>query len=363
MLDARFCVYYKPNVPISMPSLLWSLAQVIKNSGAKSTSIQVKQTEDGLHLADSILWFDSWSSGELSFLSTATPVSNPKCPQLIATTETIRILEALRKKPTALVCQYNRPFSIGRLRMELLPSGTVLGGASLFVETDNGRILYAPHLLPQRIPTVRQMQLKKAELLILAPSHPDPKLTLPNRKKEKDRLLETVLSMTKHGVYPLIFCEPIGTAQELTKLLSEHGIPVCVHDFIAKVNKVYEDLGSKLGAYTRYSKRYSKQKVALFPLPKKNSGTHSSRNRSDAPTIYVLTASTVNESPLSSDRESDRFILRTSFDGPETKEIITAVNPKEVCILGPFAKAYVAEFGGLGPQIKPLFINDQPTLF
>ena len=157
-----------------------------KKSGAKSSSISVKQTEDGLHLADTILWFDAQESGDLSFLSAASTATTPKVPQVIATAETVRILEAFRKKPNALVCQYNRPFSIGRLRMELLPSGALLGGASLYVETDAGRILYAPHLQPNRVPTVRQMQLKKAHTLILGAMHPDPSHAMPNRKKEKD---------------------------------------------------------------------------------------------------------------------------------------------------------------------------------
>ena len=121
--------------------LVWGLARVTKKSGVKSSTMQVKQTDDGLHLANSILWLDAQDSGDLSFLSAASTTFHPKVPQVIATEETIKILEAFRKKPNALKCQYNRPFSIGRLRIELLPSGSVLGGASLFVETDQGKLL------------------------------------------------------------------------------------------------------------------------------------------------------------------------------------------------------------------------------
>lgn len=82
-------------------------------------------------------------------------------PQVIATEETLKVYEAFHKRPNSLVCQYNRPFSIGRLKMELLPSGVVLGGASLYVEKDNTRFLYAPVVQTQKIDAVRQMQLKK----------------------------------------------------------------------------------------------------------------------------------------------------------------------------------------------------------
>jgi hypothetical protein len=335
---------------------------VIKKSGTKSSAIQVKQTEDGLHLVDSILWFDAQANGELSFLSAPDLQSNPKVPQVIATAETVRILEAFRRKPNALVCQYNRPFSIGRLRMELLPSGCVLGGASLYVEIDGGRLLYAPNLQPQRVPTVRQMQLKKAHTLVLAPNQPDPNLALPNRKREKDRLLETVQSMVKHGVYPIILCEPLGTAQELTKLLTDHEIPVAVHDVIAKVNKVYEDSGSKIGPYTRFTRKYAKQKVTLIPLPNR-AGTTRVTNLPEAPILGVLGAPEDNLSIGSGRQVAEHFILGTNFDGAEMRDIITAVAPKEVYIMGQFAKRYAAELANIGVAVKPLFINDQPTLF
>src|SRR5689334_3572085 len=132
-----------------------------KRAGTKTGAISIRQTEDGLHLSGSILWFDSQNSGELSFLSSASSSLQARVPQVIATEETVRILESQKRRPNALVCQYNRPFSVGRLKMELLPSGSILGGASLHVETDEGRLLYAPHLQLHRIPTVRQMQLKK----------------------------------------------------------------------------------------------------------------------------------------------------------------------------------------------------------
>lgn len=323
--------------------------------------MQVRQTDDGLHLADSILWFDSQSGGELSFLSSAITPQQPKVPQVIATEETIKILEAYRKKPNALVCQYNRPFSIGRLKMELLPSGCVLGGASLYVETDKGRLLYAPQLQTHRIPTVRQMQLKKAHTLILGASHPDPFTPLPNRKKEKERLLEAVRKHIAGGQYPVILCEPVSIAQELTKMLTDEGIAVAVHDAVFKVNKVYESFGSKLGEYTRVSRRHTKQKVVLLPLPGRRTYLNVA-GFGDAPVLSV--ESTVEPVPLDDPAEvHGRFIISPTCDGPEVKEVVSLVAPKELYIFGPYAKRYVEGLQGAAPIIRPLFVNDQPTLF
>lgn len=334
-----------------------------KKAGAKAGTMPVKQTEDGLHLANSILWLDSQDSGDLSFLSSATASSQSKVPQVIATEETVKILEAYRRKPNALVCQYNRPFSIGRLKMELLPSGCVLGGASLYVETEQGRMLYAPQLQTQRIPTVRQMQLKKASTLVLGAAHPDPLVSMPNRKKEKDRLLETVQDMVKRGDYPTLICEPVSIAQELTKLLTDHELLVAVHDSIFKVHNVYETYGSKLGSYTRFSKKYTKQKrITLFPLPNKKTILLRSA-LPEGPIIYIEPTAEQTIAPTAFGAIAERFHISSTSDGPEIKEVVAAVGPKELYVFGPYAKRYVDALAGACPVVRPLFVNDQPTLF
>lgn len=324
-------------------------------------SITVSQTDDGLHLNDSILWFDSRHNGELSFLSSASYNFQSRVPQVIATEETVKILEAYKKKPNALVCQYNRPFSIGRLKMELLPSGAVLGGASLYVETEKGRLLYAPQLQPQRIDTVRKMQLKKAHALVLGAFHPDPHASMPSRKKEKERLLETIHKHVANGVYPVIICEPVPTAQELTKLLSDNNVPVAVHDAIYRVNTVYENYGSQLGKYTRYSK-HTKNKVIIFPLPNKKTMRLGTKFP-EGPLLYVEDTMENTIPPTALADVTERFYMGSTCDGAELREVVAAVKPKELYILGPYAKRYIAEFSTLCPKVEPLLVNDQPTLF
>src|SRR5690606_39136062 len=116
-----------------------------------------------------------------------------------------------------------------------------------------------------RVATVRQMQLKKAHTLIIGAYHSDPNGSFPNRKKEKDRLIRSIKRAIKKKEYPVILCQPIATAQEITKFLADEGIPVAVHSTIYRVNKVYEEYGSRLGDYTMYSPKYTKEKVLIFP--------------------------------------------------------------------------------------------------
>ncbi len=336
-----------------------------QSAPAKAGSIPIRSTDDGIHLSNSILWFDSKVNGQLSFVSSAEIQMKVKVPQIITTEETLKILAAQKNAPhthNALVCQYNRPFSIGRLRMELLPSGGILGGASLYVETEQGRLLYAPYLQTQKSGTVRQMQLKKAHTLILNAYHPDPNQALPNRKKERERFIEAVKSTLKNGQCPTILCRPAAIAQELTKILSDEGIPVAVHPKIHRINKVYEACGSPLGKYTPYSARSAhRNKPVIWPAPTKPG--HFRARLPEGPVFLIEQTSGEAQLSPSMKRNVERFYFSNACDGVELREVIAAVGPKELYFTGPYAKRYVEEMKTLCPKVRPLFQNDQPTLF
>jgi hypothetical protein len=249
--------------------------------------------------------------------------------------------------------------------MELLPSGSVLGGASLYVETDKGRILYAPCLQPNSIATVRKMQVKKANVLILGAFHPDPNQSLPNRRKEKDRLCNTVKSYMEQGRTPVIMCDPLTTAQEITKLLNESGIAVAVHPTIYRINRVYESFGSQLGQYAVVGKRHSGQRVLILPKSRRSNSTVSVKDQS-GPLLTIedaLPQFRRDTTDAFTTKVLDTFYLSSHCDGPELKAIIQLVAPKELYFFGPYAKRYVQDLKDAAPKVRALYVNDQPTLF
>ena len=64
-------------------------------STSRSEPMRIRSTNDGIHLTGSILWFDSFVRGELSFLSSAASPAKSQVPQVIATEETIKILKRI----------------------------------------------------------------------------------------------------------------------------------------------------------------------------------------------------------------------------------------------------------------------------
>ncbi|MBF0442290.1 MAG: hypothetical protein HQK54_10320 [Oligoflexales bacterium] len=322
--------------------------------------VLIKSTDDGLHFEGSILWLDSHRSNGLSFLSSATSQANTEGPQVIATEETIRLLEANNKKPNALICQYNRPFSIGKLKMELLPSGSILGGALLHLEINSKSVLYAPEIQIHKIPTVRQMQLKKADILIMSAKYPYPKNQLPSRKKEKERLLAVIDRYMKNGIFPIVQCKN-GSAQEITKLLCDNNIPLAVHTTIHRINRVYETYNSHLGSYSVFSRKRFKNRVALLPMKENN---NIRKPLPDGPILYVENSMDDLLNPEDAFREvDDRFYLSSTSNVKDMREVISHVEPKELYLFGPYARQYVRDLKNAAPLVKPLYTNQQPTLF
>ena len=146
---------------------------------------QLRATEDGIQIRDSILWLDARFTRDLSFLSSACCLSGRTEARVITTEETVKLLAINNIKLNALICPYNQIVSLGQLRMELLPSGTGLGASSLWVEQRHGSLLYAPQLQPQKTGITRVMQLKPADTLILGARSPFPAHHHASRKKRR----------------------------------------------------------------------------------------------------------------------------------------------------------------------------------
>ena len=341
----------------------------MKRAGAttKPNDLSIECSERGIKLLGSILSLDDTEGSDVSFVSAVSTPSGEipktnKTSQVLATEETVRLLTRRGDKLNALVCQYNRPFSIGRLKMELLPSGCVLGGASLYIEHGRKRILYAPYLQTQRTNISRQMQLKRADSLIIGAFHPDPSTSMPNRRKEKERLVSSVLKYLDQGLYPIIFCHEVGLAQEITKELTEMNVPLALHRSTHRVNKIYEQFGTKLGRYSLYDPRHTKNKVLIFPIPEHGRARFKAR-LPNGPVIYVEGTLGKTDDPEASRHVYDRFFISETADGKEVREIIQAVSPKDVYVFGPYAKQYCQELKSISPKVHPLFVYGQPSLF
>ncbi|HET9992498.1 MAG TPA: hypothetical protein VFQ65_28390 [Kofleriaceae bacterium] len=101
---------------------------------------------DGVHLTGTPIWCDARRRRDVCFVSAADRVTAAEHGQLIATPITLALV-APRAGGGAgaghLAVPWRRPFTLGTLRLELLPSGRGLGAAALHVDSRGRTVLYA----------------------------------------------------------------------------------------------------------------------------------------------------------------------------------------------------------------------------
>ncbi|HML94913.1 MAG TPA: MBL fold metallo-hydrolase [Thermodesulfobacteriota bacterium] len=224
--------------------------------------------DKGIHLKGTDLWFDSGRKRELSFVSSAAVEGPFNSEKIIATPETIRLLEGRIKNPAALACPYERPFSLGSARVELISSGSMLGSSQICVEKDGTTVIYAGDICLGNLRTARPALVRKCDVLVLKCTYAAPEYSFPPRHKVAGEIVEFVRGAISAGDVPVLLAESPGKAPELAKMLSDEGFTLSLRKSIYETMKIYEELGVEISNYEAYKPGRAEGRVVMFPLGK-----------------------------------------------------------------------------------------------
>jgi putative mRNA 3-end processing factor len=218
--------------------------------------------QDGLHLRETLLWFDASTPRQLCFISHANVPGASGHQKVLATDKTVQLLRAVgaahgrgrrAHEPQALVSPYGRPFSLGQLSLELFPSGYILGAASLLVTHRDRRIVYAGNINPSKSPLVDRLEARSCDVLVLSCPFGSRRYVFPPLEQATEALVRFAKDSLNRGETPVLLCSPLGEAQLVLHALSRAEIPSHAHREIFAATRVYQDAGLSLGAVRRFS--------------------------------------------------------------------------------------------------------------
>jgi putative mRNA 3-end processing factor len=327
----------------------------------------------GLHLKDSVLWLDAPTPRQLCFISHAN-VSNALGHQKILTTEmTSELLNAMAAahgrgrrvhEPQALVSPYGRTFSLGRLSLELFPSGFVLGSASLKVEHKGVSVVYAGMINPRINPLVERLEARPCEILVLPSIFGQRRFTFPPLEQASQALVRFVTDGLELGETPVIFCSPLGEAQLIAHLLLEAGVRCRAHRQIFAACRVYQDAGVVLGGKKLLVRRWSTLpgpgEAVLWPIRLRNSPSLERIKRQR--TVFVSGLALDNKIKLQM-RCDASFAISSHADFPGLLEYVRACEPKQVVLLQGFGTELRDDLEALGLEVSTLGPPQQMSLF
>lgn len=323
----------------------------------------------GLHLRDTILWMDTPRPRSLCFISHAgmpEALGHHKVVSTALTAEILRSMAAIygrgtrAHEPQALVTPYGRTFLLGQLSLELFPSGHMLGSASLLLKHHGKTIVYAGDVNLRRSPLVDSVEARPCDVLVLPARFGQRRWSLPPEEETTEALLSFVRQALSAGQSAVLFCPPLGEAQQLAYLLQQAELPIQAHRRISAMCRAYHKAGAALRTVPRFRGPPASPVALLWPTTLRRS-----RSLSQLPEARTALVSGLALDPeVRSYMECDgAFALSCHADYAGLLEYVRACKPSHVILVGGAPDDLHADLCGLGMEVDMLASKQQMELF
>ena len=169
---------------------------------------------------------------------------------------------------------YGQVFRENGVAIDLFPAGHVLGSAMARVTTERGRLLYtgdfrwkgdAATVPPCALPA------DGADVVLMECTYGLPRYRFPERQAMAEELCDRVAAAQAEGKQPVCLCYSLGKAQEIGRILSNHGFAVSMHGAAHAITQIYERHGVRVGEVRAYAPGAIKGTVLIAPPHIRNS--------------------------------------------------------------------------------------------
>ncbi len=311
---------------------------------------------DGIHLRETDLWFDSKKKVPLSFISNAKFNNFAAHKKIIATPQTIKLLGKKVKKSLVLPCPFFRPFSLGKVQVELIPSGYILGSSQVAVDFDGRSMLYTGDLKIRPSETTEQAVARHCDVLVMKCRYGLPNYIFPHTQEVMEALTNFIDNTLAEGNVPVLLVDPLGKAQDLVKILGDQRYSLSINDSIYKVIKIYEEFGVKFSNYQKFSPTQIEGKVLFFPPYSRDSDL---LEKIENKRIGVVMGWALERLSVKSVfRADEAFPLSDHCGYDELIQFVEIVRPEEVYLVGGFSIEFARTLQKRGFDAKPL---EKPT--
>jgi Cft2 family RNA processing exonuclease len=317
--------------------------------------------DKGIHLRGTSLWFDSVKKAKFSFISSANIGRFAPSEKVIATPETLRLIEKKIRKSVALACPYNRPFTIGSAQAELMPSGYMLGSAQIEIKTAGRSVLYTGDIGLRRSLTAEPIRIKRCPIVILKCTKGSPEYEFPPAEDVMRSISEFIDRSLSSGAVPVLLAETPGTAEELVKALGGAGYRLGVHRSIYGAVKIYEEFGVVFENCELFRPKKVEGRALVFPLQKGLKDIEDIRNKK----VGVVTDAAPNEisSIKSLYRADEIFSLCNRAGYGDLLKFVESVCPEKVFLTGAHSRGFARTLQKKGVEAVPLEKPIQLRLF
>ncbi len=292
----------------------------------------------GLKLAGADLAVDIRRRQPRGFISHAHSDHMARHELAICTPATGALYQLRLGKRVVWELAYRQLRRFGPLELMTYPAGHCLGSAMLWATDGRRSVLYTGDFKLSESATAEAAQLPTAEVLIMETTYGEPCYRHPPRQETLRQLQRLVEKALGQGRPPVFLAYTLGKAQEVTRLLTDLGIPVLQERSIWQVSQVYEQQGVCLGRFEQYPGYWRPGHAVIAPpafhkpvsLPRLKNALRV------AVTGWANGTAATNQRLLARWGAHEALALSDHADFAELLEAVGRVQPKQVfCFHGP----------------------------
>ncbi len=208
--------------------------------------------ENGLKLTTADLAIDFRRRQPRAFISHAHNDHMARHEFALCTPPTAALYQLRLGPRRTLEMPYRQAIDWAGLRLTTYPAGHCLGSAMLLAEDRGRTLLYSGDFRLRPSFTAEPAELPHADTLVIESTYGHPDYRLPPREESVAEFLALVRRALADEMVPVVQGYVLGKSQEVTRLLTDAGVPVLQHRSIYEVSQVYESLGCPLGRFERF---------------------------------------------------------------------------------------------------------------
>jgi len=308
---------------------------------------------EGIQLKGTDLWFDAKKKVNLSFISNGNVTSIPRHDRIIATPETLKLVESKTSSSIALSCPYNSPFFLGNAKIELIPSGYSLGASQIVVEIKDKRIIYTGDLKIGVSPTSKFIEIRRCDILIMKCRYGDQNYIFPTYEDACNQIYEFAKESLYFNYTPVIFIDIFGKSLDLIQFLGNRNLKLGIHKSIYMYKKLYIEMGFKFKNAERLKAKNIRKKVLVLPLHDRTAKHLDQLNKKR--TCIVTGLANGNEKILRSSFNVDMAFAMSNHAGyDELMQYVEIVKPKEIYLLEGQSVEFSNSLKKRGYNAKPI---------
>jgi putative mRNA 3-end processing factor len=179
---------------------------------------------DGVHLTGTPIWCDARRRRDVCFLSSADRVGRAGHGQLIGTAITLALLGARDKGHLAVPLRQR--FTLGTVRLELIPSGRGFGAAALHADVTGKTVLYAGAVRTAAGGVGDPAELRTCDAVVVAAPYGEPADRFPPLRAEIDATIAWTRAQLAAGTRPVLFVDSLLDGLEVASRLAADGVAI-----------------------------------------------------------------------------------------------------------------------------------------